>query len=41
MNDMVETRAFFEDLVAGNYEAFNFSDPMRNVPVRTSYHIKK
>lgn len=41
MNDMVETRAFFENLVAGNYEAFDFSNPMRNVPIRTSYHIKK
>lgn len=41
MNDMIETRAFFENLAVGNYEAFNFSDPMRNVPVLTSYHIKK
>lgn len=41
MNDLAETKKFFEDLMAGNYEAFDFSDPMRNVPTRTSYHIKK
>lgn len=41
MNDLAETKKFFEDLMSGNYEVFDFSNPMRNVPTRTSYHIKK
>lgn len=41
MNDMAETKEFFNNLMAGKYKAFDFSDPMHNVPTRTSYHIKK
>ncbi|MEW4411881.1 hypothetical protein [Clostridium sp. AN503] len=41
MNDLAETKKFFDDLMSGNYEVFDFSNPMRNVPTRTSYHIKK
>ena len=41
MNDLAETKEFFEDLMSGNYEVFDFSNPMSKVPTRTSYHIKK
>ena len=39
MNDLAETKKFFDDLMSGNYEVFDFSNPMRNVPTRTSYQM--
>ena len=29
MNDLAETKKFFEDLMSGNYEVFDFSNPMQ------------
>jgi len=41
MNSVVEIKEFYESLMFENYNIFDFSNPMRDVPTRTSYHIKK